>query len=66
MSKDDLENRKAAIQVRFDELANTKVNVEDEMRRLEGEHRLIVELLEAVEPGGDNNKRMRKVLDAKD
>lgn len=63
MSKEDLLQKKVAIEQRFEELVKTKSEADDEMKRLQGEHRLLVELIN----GDDKPKRIRKVApDAQD
>lgn len=66
MSKDNLQDRKVAIEQRFNELAKIKADTEAEMRRLEGEHRLVIDLLNSTDEGNEDKvrKRMRKVIDA--
>lgn len=63
MDRDTLLRRKSAIEERFNELAKTKSDSEAEMNRLEGEHRLVLDLLNDV-PVIEKPKRIRKVVDA--
>lgn len=68
MSKEDLEQKKLAIQGRFDELSKFKTDTEDEMKRLQGQFALVEELL-APAPPAENvdqadpapSKRLRKI-----
>lgn len=69
MGTEDLEQRKAAIEDRFNDLANSKTEIETEMTRLQGEHRLVVDLLTPTIPILDEAKpvkRIRKVAHAQD
>lgn len=59
MNTEDLQNRKVAIEQRFDELLKVKSNADDEMKRLQGEYRLLTELLPPDAPV--KPKRIRKV-----
>jgi hypothetical protein len=59
MSKEDLLQKKVVIEQRFDELTKTKSEAEDEMKRLQGEYRLVVELINTSD---DKPKRLRKVI----
>lgn len=45
MTHEKLEEKKAELQKRFDDLSTQKTQIEDEQKRLQGEHRLIQELL---------------------
>jgi predicted metal-dependent hydrolase len=54
MSEESLQERKAAIEKRY-------ADIEAEMRRLEGEHRLILDLLQ--HPVQEKPKRIRKVVE---
>lgn len=46
MDKDTLLRRKAAIEQSFDEFSKQKTDIETEMTRLQGEHRLVISLLD--------------------
>lgn len=56
---------KAAIQQQFDKLNESKSDIEDEMKRLQGEYRLLEQMLgEGVTlpaPSEEKPKRLRKV-----
>ncbi len=62
MNQEALLRRKAAIETRFEELSKNKETVDTEMKRLQGEHRLVSELLAETSPV-EKNKRLRKVED---
>lgn len=63
MRHEALEQRKATIEARYTELKNNIEKETEEMRRLEGEHRLILDLLQEPEPQVAKPKRMRKVVE---
>lgn len=60
MNKDMLEDKKVQIEAAFKDLALKKSEIEEEMARLQGEHRLVIELLEQ-EDSIELPKRLRKV-----
>lgn len=63
MQKESLEQRKTAIQSRFDELSKQKTDIDDEMKRLQGEFRLVEDLLKEPTPQAPKPKRIRKVVE---
>lgn len=60
MEHDLLEKKKTVIEERFNELVSNKTQIEEELHRLQGEHRLITELMSSdLRPP----KRLKKVSD---
>lgn len=74
MSKEELQDRKAVLTERFDKLTQQRQEIEDELKRLQGEYRLAEELLQvelskfnASNTDEEQPKRLRKVAtDAED
>lgn len=60
MNKDLLLRRKAEIEQRYDELARNKADTEDEMKRLQGEHRLVSDLLKDAPSEPEKPKRLKE------
>lgn len=61
MDKDSLQKRLQDIEQRFYELATQKTGLDDEMKRLQGEYRLLSDLLNVSNV--TKPKRLRKVVE---
>lgn len=63
MHEEDLLRRKAEIEQRFTELDKNKQDIEAEQHRLQGEHRLVVDIYDSIHktPMVEKPKRLRKV-----
>jgi hypothetical protein len=67
MDKETLLHRKTDVEQRFKELTANKVTIDEELARLQGEHRLLVDLLkDAEESPIEKPKRLRKVTVTED
>lgn len=64
MDSDTLLRRKVAIEQRFTELQKTRDEADDEMKRLQGEHRLVLDLLDSAPVAEEKPKRIRKAVEA--
>jgi hypothetical protein len=59
VNKDKLETLKDEVAKRFNDLSEQKNNIVDEMRCLQGEHRLLIKLInewESVQDGSERNE----------
>lgn len=48
MNVEDLQNKQKDVENHFNELSQQKANIDTEMRRLEGEHRLYTNLITTI------------------
>lgn len=62
MDKEQLEQKRADLEKRFNELDEQKLVIEQEQHRLQGEYRLLNELLPTLD-GVEKPKRIRKAKD---
>lgn len=65
MHKAELVKRQKGIEARFNDLTEQKQNIVEELYRLQGEHRLLVELInnypEEGKPNGPKSRRAEKL-----
>lgn len=65
--REELERRKAEIQASYNELTKNHADIQEELRRLEGEFRVVEDLLkQPIEEVAQATKRIRRKVEVQD